>query len=124
MKSHILPVSNPSSSSFPMIEPSTAPTAMLIKPEDDVSGAVTRILMPSSVEEDNKYESRPFISRTSSYTEAANSHQKKTRRRVASDSLLILSAAGRQASRHDMEGAASDTYLNKRFGFKFLRCFG
>ncbi|KAL8549356.1 hypothetical protein ACS0TY_008262 [Phlomoides rotata] len=134
MKSHILPVYNPrtpspflsSSSSFPMIETAAASPAMLIRPEDD---AVARILMPPSVEEDKKYESRPFIPRTSSDTEAAsfnsNSFKKKTRRRVLSDnSLLTLSAAGRHSFRHDIEGAASDIYSNNRFGSKFLRCFG
>lgn len=138
MKSHILPVSNPntpssfhsSSSSSSMIKTAAAPATMLIRSEDDLGTAVTRILIPPSFEEDKKNETRPFIPRTSSYTEAApaaansNSYQQKTRRRVASDNSLLTLSAGRQSFREDMGRAAYDTYLITRLSYKLLRYLG
>ncbi|KAH6805418.1 prenylcysteine methylesterase [Perilla frutescens var. frutescens] len=134
MKPNILPVSIPngSSSSSSMIKSASAAAsaAMLIGSEDDLGAAVTRILMPPSLEEEKKNETRPLIPRTSSYTETANSNsnsyqQKKRRRRVASDnSLLTLSGNTRRSFRQGVGGAASDTYLVTRLGFKLLRYLG
>ncbi|KAK6116381.1 hypothetical protein DH2020_049843 [Rehmannia glutinosa] len=109
---------------------------MLIRSEDDLGTATTRIFMPPSFEEDKKNETIPFITRTLSYTEAvptsanSNSYHQKRRRRVASDnSLLIFSgdplSAGRRPSfRQEVGRAASDTYLVTRLSFKLLRYLG
>ncbi|KAK6133800.1 hypothetical protein DH2020_032511 [Rehmannia glutinosa] len=132
MQSHLLPVSNPST---PSSSSSASPT-MLIRSEDDLGIATTRIFMPPSFEEDKKNETIPFITRTLSYTEAvptsanSNSYHQKRRRRVASDnSLLIFSgdplSAGRRPSfRQEVGRAASDTYLVTRLSFKLLRYLG
>ncbi|KAI3452970.1 hypothetical protein Pfo_009633 [Paulownia fortunei] len=143
MQSHILPVSNPntpssssSSSPSPMIKTAAASATMLIRSEDDLGIATTRILIPPSFEEDKKNETRPFIPRTLSYTDAVptaanlNSYQQKRRRRVASDNSLLtlsggpLSAGRRQSFRQGMGRAASDTYLVTRLCFKLLRYLG
>ncbi|PIN07459.1 Arylacetamide deacetylase [Handroanthus impetiginosus] len=127
MGSHILPVSHPASSSSSPSSSSSSSVTMLIRSEDDLGTAATRIVMPSSFEEDKRNETRPFISRTLSYTDAANSnsYQQKRRRRVASDnSLLTLSTGRRQSFRQGMGRAASDTYLVTRLSFKLLRYLG
>ncbi|XP_020547825.1 probable isoprenylcysteine alpha-carbonyl methylesterase ICMEL2 isoform X2 [Sesamum indicum] len=137
MHSYILPVSNPntppsapatsSSSSSPMIKSAT----MLIRSEDDLGAAATRIFMPPSLEEDKKNEKRPLISRTLSYTDAplagvnSNAYHQKRRRRVSSDnSLLTLCPDPRQPFGKDVGRAAADTYLITRLSFKLLGYLG
>ncbi|KAL6566412.1 hypothetical protein OROGR_002027 [Orobanche gracilis] len=115
MQSYLLPSSNPntpsSSSSSPKIKTGLASPTMLIRSDDDLGTATTRILMPSSIEEDMNNETRPFIPRTSSCTENpvdSNSYRQKRR----------------QSFRQDMGRAASDTFLITRLSFKLLRYLG
>ncbi|KAK4399895.1 Isoprenylcysteine alpha-carbonyl methylesterase ICME [Sesamum angolense] len=99
---------------------------MLIRSEDDLGAAATRIFMPPSLEEEKKNEKRPLISRTLSYTDAplagvnSNAYHQKRRRRVSSDnSLLTLCPDPRQPFGKDVGRAAADTYLITRLSFKF-----
>ncbi|KAL6577713.1 hypothetical protein OROMI_010041 [Orobanche minor] len=106
---------------------------MLIRSDDDLGTATTRILMPSSIEEDMNNESRSFIPRISSCTENpadTNSYGQKRRRRLSSDDSLLnfsgcpISDSRRQSFRQDMGRAASDTFLITRLSFKLLSYLG
>ncbi|KAL7110495.1 hypothetical protein ACP275_05G029300 [Erythranthe tilingii] len=139
MQPHILPVSNPNTQSSSSSTMKTAPAsaAMLIRSENGSDTAAMRIFMPVSIEEDKKNETKPFITRTSSYTDAAasaaggggggnsNSYQQKRRRRVASDNSLLSLTNGPQNSLRDEVGRdASDTYVVTRLSFELLRYLG
>ncbi|KAL8052792.1 hypothetical protein ABFX02_05G027800 [Erythranthe guttata] len=138
MQPHILPVSNPntqSSSSSSTMKTAAASAAMLIRSENGSDSAAMRIFMPVSIEEDKKNETKPFITRTSSYTDAAagggggggnsNSYQQKRRRRVASDNSLLSLTNGPQNPLRDEVGRdASDTYVVTRLSFELLRYLG
>ncbi|KAL6543747.1 hypothetical protein OROGR_010244 [Orobanche gracilis] len=137
MQSYLLPLSNPntpsSSSSSPKIKTGSTSPTMLIRSDDDLGTATTRILMPSSIEEDMNNETRPFIPRTSSCTENpadSNSKRQKRRRRLSSGNSLLnfsgclTSDSRRQSFRQDMGRAASDTFLITRITFKLLRYLG
>ncbi|CAA0822448.1 Isoprenylcysteine alpha-carbonyl methylesterase ICME [Striga hermonthica] len=143
MQSHLLPVSNPhnpspssSSSSSPNIKSGSASPTIMIRSGDDLgaaaaAAAAARMLVASSFEES---ETRPFIARTSSYTEAtsakSSSAQQKRRRRVASDNSILdisvvpITAGRRPSFRQDVGRAASDTFLVTRLSFKLLRYLG
>ncbi|KAL8518338.1 hypothetical protein ACS0TY_009638 [Phlomoides rotata] len=99
-----------------------ASAAMLLRSEDELGIDTTKIAIPSSSKDDCNIETKPLISRTSSYTNAnSNSNRKQRRRRVVSETSL---SAGSGQSDRRMGSAASDTFLITRLSFKLLRYLG
>ncbi|XP_073020351.1 isoprenylcysteine alpha-carbonyl methylesterase ICME-like isoform X2 [Primulina eburnea] len=87
----------------------TSPSPFLSSPLSQTAAAalISKVLMPSFLEDDRRNETRPFIPRTLSYSNATN-----LRRHVASGvSRLVLSASHGQSFPQGLRRAASDTYV-------------
>ncbi|CAK9151256.1 unnamed protein product [Ilex paraguariensis] len=124
MQSPILPISNPNPSSSSMIPTASATAStMFLRSEDDLPSISLHI--PSSYEDDKKIETRPFLSRSSSYTTttttAANTNLYQQRRRRTASDTSLLDRDRRQSFREDMGQAASTI---TQLTLKMLRYLG
>ncbi|CAI9096326.1 OLC1v1032431C1 [Oldenlandia corymbosa var. corymbosa] len=139
MQSYTLPITDPNPPSLMVPSTSNTAGALLFRSEDEMS-ATARMMISPSFEDVRKIETRPLISRTSSYAESLSSSssssssgslvsnlQKQRRRRINSGAPLFWLSDGsrrRHSLRQDMGQAASDTYLITRLSFKLLRYLG
>lgn len=123
MNPPILPITSPSASSAMVAAaPLTAKAAtMLIQEHHDET---TRLLM-----EDRAVNTKPFLSRASSYTSTGTAVNGSTfyqqrRRRIASDTSLPSLTMANGGQSEFVAHAASETFLLTRLGFKLLRYLG
>lgn len=149
MKSHILPVTNPdtSSSSSSSASLTAMATASLIPiPSSATGGKVylgsaddLHLAISSGFDDFGTMESRPLLSNTLSYTDTItcitpattadwNSHQQQQqrRRRSPSENSLspVLGDGGSAQPFHEVERVAEDTYIITRLSLKLLRYLG
>lgn len=114
MPSHTFRLSNPTSPS-PFLSSLLSQTA--------AAALVSKVLMPSFLEDNRRNETRPFIPRTLSYSKW---YQQQRRRHVSSGATrFVLSASHGQSFPQGVRRAASDTYvLTTWLRFKLFQYLG
>ncbi|CAH9128855.1 unnamed protein product [Cuscuta epithymum] len=129
----LLPISTPPPASMISAVSAGSRERLLFRSDGDQMAGTTRILIsPSSpsldLEDDRRIEKVPFLSRASSFTDAAlgdsNSILKKQRRRRISSDSSLSSASDGNSIRQEVGRAASDTYLVTRLALKLFWYLG
>ena len=116
----ILPVTNP------FLGSSTKILGMALQTSND-DLPTTRLLISSSIRDDDPIERRPLLSRSLSFTGGIppSSEQQRDQRTVSDDNVSSLSNVGMQSSfSSNVEHAAAETYLITRLSLTLIRYLG
>uniref|UniRef100_A0A7C9DH87 protein-S-isoprenylcysteine alpha-carbonyl methylesterase n=2 Tax=Opuntia streptacantha TaxID=393608 RepID=A0A7C9DH87_OPUST len=117
----ILPVTNP------FLGSSTKILGMALQTSND-DLPTTRLLISSSIRDDDPIERRPLLSRSLSFTggiPTSSEVQQRDQRTVSDDNVSSLSNGGMQSSfSSNVEHAAAETYLITRLSLTLIRYLG